>query len=181
MAGGWCEPFSDIDPDSEEIIARRQLAMGSIWKGESHIGSDVLIGRGARIQHGISIGHDAVIADGAVVTKNVRPYAIVAGVPAKEIRRRFPDEIVDRLLSLQWWDYGTSILNGCDFSDIELAVGYMEKRATDLEKKAYPKFRIDPQNNTITRLSRDESTLTRAVFILTPFYGKPVPVFCIKM
>ena len=69
------------------------------------IGSDVWIGTEAMILAGVKIGHGAVIGARAVVTKDVRPYAIVGGVPAREIRRRFNDEQVERLLALRWWEW----------------------------------------------------------------------------
>jgi phosphonate metabolism protein (transferase hexapeptide repeat family) len=69
------------------------------------IGHDVWIGHGAIVLPGISIGHGAVIAAGAVVTKDVEPYAIVAGVPAKRIKWRFEKKLRDELLELCWWDW----------------------------------------------------------------------------
>jgi virginiamycin A acetyltransferase len=74
-------------------------------RGPIDIGHDVWIGSGAMILSGVSIGHGAVIAARAVVTKHVRPYAIVAGNPAREIRRRFDDSTVDKLVSTAWWDW----------------------------------------------------------------------------
>lgn len=74
-------------------------------KGDIEIGSDVWIGRGARVMSGITIGHGAVVAAYSVVTKDVRPYAIVAGVPASERRRRFSDEQIEALLEIAWWDW----------------------------------------------------------------------------
>lgn len=68
------------------------------------IENDVWIGTGAMLLGGIKIGDGAVIAAGAVVTKDVKPYTIVGGVPAKEIRKRFDDEDIDFLLKLKWWD-----------------------------------------------------------------------------
>lgn len=69
------------------------------------IGHDVWIGHGAVILPGLTIGHGAVIAAGAVVTKNVEPCAIVAGVPAKRIKWRFPNLIRTRIIKLAWWDW----------------------------------------------------------------------------
>jgi phosphonate metabolism protein (transferase hexapeptide repeat family) len=69
------------------------------------IGNDVWIGHAAIILPGRSVGDGAVIAAGAVVTKNVPPYAIVAGNPARVIRQRFSDAIADRLVSLAWWNW----------------------------------------------------------------------------
>ncbi|MBZ3692519.1 DapH/DapD/GlmU-related protein [Phyllobacterium calauticae] len=78
--------------------ARRQAKRVSI-------GHDVWIGHGAVIMPGISIGHGAVIGANAVVTKNVAPYTIVAGNPARLIRPRFPAAIAERLMALAWWDW----------------------------------------------------------------------------
>lgn len=69
------------------------------------IGHDVWIGHGAIVLPGVSIGHGAVIAAGAVVTKNVAAFAIVAGVPAKQVKWRFPKSIRTRIIQLAWWDW----------------------------------------------------------------------------
>lgn len=69
------------------------------------IGHDVWIGHGVIIMPGRKIGTGAVIAGGAVVTHDVEPYTIVAGVPAKPIKRRFPEAIAERLTRLAWWDW----------------------------------------------------------------------------
>jgi acetyltransferase-like isoleucine patch superfamily enzyme len=68
------------------------------------IGSDVWIGQGAIVLSGVNIGDGAIIAAGAVVTKDVAPYAIVAGNPAREIKKRFSKVVIEELLSLRWWD-----------------------------------------------------------------------------
>lgn len=69
------------------------------------IGHDVWIGHGVIVLPGISIGHGAVVAAGAVVTKDVPPYAVVAGVPAKRIKWRFKKSIRERIIALGWWDW----------------------------------------------------------------------------
>lgn len=68
-------------------------------------GHDVWIGHGAVILPGRSVGTGAVVAAGAVVTRDVPPYTIVAGVPARVVKRRFPEAVADRLQALAWWDW----------------------------------------------------------------------------
>lgn len=70
---------------------------------KTKIGNDVWIGTRAIIKKGVTIGDGAVVAAGAVVTKNVPPYAIVAGVPTKIIKYRFEPEIIQKLIELEWW------------------------------------------------------------------------------
>jgi hypothetical protein len=69
------------------------------------IGNDVWIGQDVLIKSGVVIGDGAIIAAGAVVTKDVPPYAIVGGVPARIIRLRFDDALIERLQRLAWWSY----------------------------------------------------------------------------
>lgn len=109
---------------------RAQYGLGSAddgeffaWREEHQciIGHDVWIGHGATVMPGVSIGTGAVVGAGAVVTKDVAPYEIVGGVPARRIRMRFPPEAVARLLASAWWDWDRATLeaNFDDLLDLE--------------------------------------------------------------
>lgn len=75
-----------------------------------NIGNDVWVGCGAIIMPGVTIGNGAIIGAGAVVTKNVNPYEIVGGVPAKHINYRFTDEIIQELCEISWWNFSDNII-----------------------------------------------------------------------
>lgn len=94
--------FPDAQDDANFFAWRRSTPVT--------IGHDVWIGHGAVILPGRSIGTGAVVAGGAIVTKDVAPYAIVAGNPARPIRQRFPDAVARRLLALAWWDWDHAAL-----------------------------------------------------------------------
>lgn len=74
-------------------------------KKRTIIGNDVWIASGANVLSGITIGDGSVIGAGAVVTKDVPPYSIVAGIPANVIKKRFSDDIIELLLQLKWWEW----------------------------------------------------------------------------
>ncbi|MGM4919905.1 chloramphenicol acetyltransferase [Tardiphaga sp. 813_E8_N1_3] len=82
------------------------------WRREHHctIGHDVWLGHGAIVLPGRSIGTGSVIAAGAIVTKDVAPYTIVAGNPARPVRRRFSETVEDGLMELAWWDWEHEML-----------------------------------------------------------------------
>ncbi|MBS0245104.1 MAG: CatB-related O-acetyltransferase [Proteobacteria bacterium] len=92
----------------------------------SSIGNDVWTGHNVNVMGGVNVGDGAIIAAGSVVTKDVPPYAVVAGVPATIKRLRFPEKIIERLLELKWWDLELSDLSGLPFRDIERCIGMIE-------------------------------------------------------
>jgi acetyltransferase-like isoleucine patch superfamily enzyme len=92
-------PFNAIDPQAAHIPGHPHSA------GDVVIGNDVWIGQCATILSGVTIGDGAVVAAGAMVTKNVEPYAVVGGNPARVIKRRFPPSQIKALLHIRWWDW----------------------------------------------------------------------------
>ena len=77
-------------------------------KGDIIIGNDVWIGAKSTIMSGVKIGHGAIVAAGAVVTKDVQPYSVVGGNPAKHIKFRFDERQIEKLLEINWWDWEES-------------------------------------------------------------------------
>ncbi|APY12841.1 chloramphenicol acetyltransferase [Seonamhaeicola sp. S2-3] len=94
-------PFAIFGGDWEGAMRGKSYPL----KGDIIIGNDVWIGHDATIMAGVKIGDGAIIASKSVVTKNVEPYAIVGGNPAKLIRKRFEEEKIEELLRLQWWNW----------------------------------------------------------------------------
>jgi len=94
-------PFSIFGSGWEQAMDGRNFPN----KGDIHIGNDVWLGYRSVILAGVTIGDGAIVGAYSVVTKNVPPYTIVAGNPAKEIRMRFSETEIERLLALRWWDW----------------------------------------------------------------------------
>jgi phosphonate metabolism protein (transferase hexapeptide repeat family) len=89
--------WEDAEDDADWFVRRRAR--------RARIGHDTWIGHNAQIKPEVTVGHGAVVAAGAIVTRDVAPYAIVAGVPAVPVRDRQPPGIAERLIALGWWDW----------------------------------------------------------------------------
>jgi len=102
------------------------------------IGNDVWIGTGASIVDGVRIGDGAVVLAGAVVTKDVEPYGIVGGVPARIVKRRFDEKTIHALLCLQWWNKDIEWIQAHaeEFSDVSLLIRNNQILGRDDEKMA---------------------------------------------
>ncbi|TDL85149.1 chloramphenicol acetyltransferase [Meridianimarinicoccus aquatilis] len=89
--------WDDAAPDEAWLAHRRTR--------RAVIGHDTWIGHGAMIKPEVTLGHGSVVASGAIVTRDVDPYTVVAGLPAKPVRARYAPGIADRMMALAWWDW----------------------------------------------------------------------------
>lgn len=105
----------------------------------ARIGNDVWIGANSIIARGVNIGSGAVVAAGSIVNKNVEPYSIVGGVPAKHIKYRFEQETINRLLSIEWWKFELSNFIGLDSTDPKVFLDSLEL-INEKKEANYQKF-----------------------------------------
>lgn len=139
IIGSFCSIASDviIAPYSHPIewLSSHPFQFEPVWNTtfgikcidfdnsqETVIKNDVWIGAMALIKKGVTIGNGAIIGSCSVVTKDVPDYAIVVGNPAKIIRYRFSQDIIDKLLKLEWWNIPVEKLNNITFDNIDIAI-----------------------------------------------------------
>lgn len=113
-----CSQFGFGDDDAAFFQGRLDKAV--------HIGHDVWLGHNVTVMPGVTIGNGAVVGSGSIVTHDVEPYSVVVGVPAKKIRMRFSDDIIQGIESTRWWDWDHDTIRErlLDFNDIE---GFIKK------------------------------------------------------
>ena len=134
--------FSRFNHLSADLVTP-EMVKASGWHVRANkpwptIGHDVWIGRDVTIALGVNIGTGSVIAAGSVVTKDVAPYTIVGGNPAKHIRQRFPEEIATGLLALEWWDYHPTELVRLGLHD---PASFIDRLATEIAAERIQAYR----------------------------------------
>lgn len=149
--GKFCSIASDviIAPDNHPVdwLSTHPFQCDPLWtdslgvkgkhfivsKNHTTIMNDVWIGTRVIIKRGVKIGNGAIIGAGSVVTKDVPDYAIAAGIPAKIIRYRFSQDIIDKLLQINWWNLPIDQLRNVDFNDINKAIAQLSSEVNDFD------------------------------------------------
>lgn len=144
----WREKYFGLSdmPEFEKSIVRKELPPNI----PVVIGNDVWIGANVLIRCGVTVGDGAICAAGSVISKDVPPYAIVGGVPAKLIRMRFAQDTVRRLQKIAWWKYDAADLAGLPFNDINASITMLQSRIDDglmprpIKFEVYRRFSVKP-------------------------------------
>ena len=126
----WHETANNVDTIDPEAGGRESFRGDPVV-----IGNDVWVGSGAVILRGVSIADGAVIAANAVVTRDVEPYEIVGGVPARTLKMRVTPDQRDEILELAWWRFTPNQLSGISFDDLPRALAQLRERVGDLEPR----------------------------------------------
>ena len=121
--------FDSDAPSTSKMVDKRGILV--------RIMNDVWIGDKAIVMNGVTVGNGAVIGAGAIVTKDVAPYSVVAGVPAKHIKFRFPPDIVERLLKTRWWELDDCVLKEHRLKNIHESLEFLES-LTDVVRTTQP-------------------------------------------
>ena len=118
--------YSDIYHITSGICIREEKRVKYNSKKPVFIGNDVWIGLNVVIMDGVTIGDGAVIGSGAIVTKDIPAYAVAAGVPARVLKYRFPEDIIARLIKSRWWDFPDDVICTLPFDDVEKCLELLE-------------------------------------------------------
>jgi virginiamycin A acetyltransferase len=146
------DPLRDEDPSWQRTLPI--FDRGDSDRRTTVIGNDVWIGSGAFLRDGVTIGDGAIIGANAVVTHDVPAFAIVGGAPARVIRMRFPDPVIERMLAVQWWRYNIFDLD-IDLTDPMRALDGIEAQvAAGLQPYAPPKLNLLAEVRQFRKLQR---------------------------
>lgn len=136
MLSNHCFQFNESDERLYgDLRTPKENVIEVIRRKPVKIGNDVWIGYNSVIMDGITIGDGAVVGACAVVTHDVPPYAVVAGVPARIINYRFSQDIIDKLEELKWWDYPEDFIVRLPFDDINACIEKLEANKNLCEVK----------------------------------------------
>lgn len=113
---------------AERGVSMKTTSVKTTFRPAPVVGNDVWLGGGALLSRGISIGHGAVVGARAIVTRDVPPYAVVAGSPARVIRYRFDEPTVERLLASEWWSHDPAAIADLDTTDPQRFLDQFEDR-----------------------------------------------------
>lgn len=166
----------DYFPSSEAYLLHQDQSWAQTYFSDWHnwytetsrgdrktvIGNDVWFGRNVLVMRGIHVGDGAIVCAGSVVTKDVPPYTIVGGNPAKVIRQRFSDEMVEKFIEIKWWEYGPDILHVDGFTspDMDFLKRIEERIANGYPKLSTDRFRFDHTNGQVIRINAVDGTET---------------------
>ncbi|WP_394155185.1 CatB-related O-acetyltransferase [Loktanella salsilacus] len=117
-------------PDYTDMITSKKL----VRRKAPVIGNDVWFGSHSIVMRGVRIGNGAVIGAGALVTKDVAPYSVVVGTPARHVRYRFPEDICKDLNDLAWWDLPADKLAKVPFDDVYESIWMLKDIRSDMKK-----------------------------------------------
>jgi acetyltransferase-like isoleucine patch superfamily enzyme len=159
----WPQMFSAFGIRDEQIEAAKKFAHSSARRSNSRIaiGNDVWIGEGVFIGRGIAIGDGAVVAARSTVVKDVPPYTIVGGTPARTIRMRFDEKLVERFVAVKWWDYGMSALAGIDWTDPIGGLSFIEDRIVKGLTRWLPDTLLIKPDGTTAVIARSDRPITQ--------------------
>jgi hypothetical protein len=126
----WDNYYKNTDYYREEMKGNRTI-----------IGNDVWIGANAVIKKGVKIEDGAVIGAGAIVVDNIPAFSVVGGVPARIIRHRFGDDVIQKLLHLKWWEFDEDLLRGLPFNDIKECINILEQATNSQTQQSTCNFK----------------------------------------
>lgn len=144
MVGKHAHPTTWLSTALYERHLENQYQLATLATKEqvTSIGNDCWIGRNVVVMSGVTIGDGVVVGAGSVVTKDLEPYGIYAGVPAKLIKFRFDKALISDLMHSQWWIYDTEYLSSLPFDNVILALEKIKKSRDKAKIASYDKIFI---------------------------------------